>query len=408
MNFVYDYEPAFDIVKFLFDYGVDKIDLEDDRGATLLQYAIASLQFEVVEELLARGVKVDDVVFEGGYFDFARPHPSLTTTENLIGNVEILKAYGYKMSGESELKVMQFLMDVNMHEYDPEVDQAQLVLEYGSEQKIGDLIDKLERDFKDNFIFKNMSTYRKLMKKSYEMMAIQRHLDVLHVGRMHKSANITMLLDVFKRACYCYRGYFAVENFHWRFGESDVEATLLRLQQSNTLTFEDTIEVEHGGNERIQNRIIYEDDDQNGWNNAVSKYNEHIYEDDWETEAPDYFNGITKESKRVGEIVIGPSGLTILDVCRAVPEERYNLLLTATKWPVIDEKLKNKEFSVIGGVLEGIVNKILVREYAAVVVSKYFSSLLTVNMPYYCRRKIIGYLSNEDLLYLCTAAVRWG
>uniref|UniRef100_A0ABD2WCJ5 Uncharacterized protein n=1 Tax=Trichogramma kaykai TaxID=54128 RepID=A0ABD2WCJ5_9HYME len=60
------------------------------------------------------------------------------------------------------------------------------------------------------------------------------------------------------------------------------------------------------------------------------------------------------------------------------------MLLTATKWPVIDEKLKNKEFSVIGGVLKGIVDKTLVREYATVVVSKYFSSLLTVNMPYYC------------------------
>ncbi|KAL7291606.1 hypothetical protein TKK_0014646 [Trichogramma kaykai] len=250
MNFVYEYEPAFVIVKFLFDYGVDEIDREDDRGATLLQYAVASLQFELVEELLALGAKVDDVVFEGGYFDFACPHPSLKTIENLIGIVEILRGYGYEMSGESELKVIQFLMDVNMHEYDPEVDQTQLCFGVW-----------------------------KLMKKLHEMMAIQRHLEVLHVGRMHKSANIRMLLDVFKRACYCYRGYFAVENFHWRFSESDVEATLLRFQQSNTLTFEDTIEQK--GNERIQNRIMYEDDDQSVRNNAVSEYNEHIYEDDW-------------------------------------------------------------------------------------------------------------------------------
>ncbi|XP_014234506.1 uncharacterized protein LOC106657482 [Trichogramma pretiosum] len=407
-KFVHDHEPALEIVKLLLDHGPDEIDREDDRGATPLQYAVASLQFELVEELLARGAKVKDVVFEGGYFDLARPRPSLRTTENLIGIVETLMGYGYEMSSESELKVMHFLMDVNMHEYDPEVDQAQLVLEYGSEQKIGDLIDQFESDFKNTPILKNMSTYSKLRKKSHEMMAIQRHLEVLHVGGMYKSANIRRLVDAFKEACDCYRGYFAVENFHWRFGESDAETTLLRSQLSTALTNENTNDGKQGGNDRIQNRITYEDDDESVEDDAVSEHNEHSHEDDWEMEAPDVFNRFAEETKRAGEIAIGRSGTTILDVCRAVPEERYNLLLTATKWPVIDEELRNKEFSLVGGVLEGIVDKTLVREYAAVVASKYFSSLLAVNMPYYCRRKIIGHLSNEDLLNLCTAAVRSG
>ncbi|CAB0038387.1 unnamed protein product [Trichogramma brassicae] len=417
MRVAHDREPALEIVKLLLDHGLDEIDRADDGGATPLRYAVASLQFELAEELLARGAKLDDVVFAGGYFDLARPRPSLRTTENLIGIVEILRGYGYEMSAESELKVMHFLMDVNVREYDPKVDQAQLVLEYGefarccnriiihfyesifnrrnyylagSEQKIGDLIDQFESDFKDFPVLQNMSTYRKLMKKSHEMMAIQRHLEVLHVGGMHKSANIRRLVDAFKRACDCYRGYFAVENFHWRFGESDAATKSLRSQPSTRLTIENTIDGEQGGNDRIRNRVAYEDDDESVEDDAVSERSEHSPEDDWETEVPDDLDRFTEETMRAGEIAIGPSGTTILD------------------WPVIDEQLRNEEFGVVGGVLEGIVAKTLVREYAAVVASKYFSSLLALNLPYNCRRKIIGHLSNEDLLNLCTAAARSG
>uniref|UniRef100_A0ABD2WAQ7 Uncharacterized protein n=1 Tax=Trichogramma kaykai TaxID=54128 RepID=A0ABD2WAQ7_9HYME len=97
------------------------------------------------------------------------------------------------------------------------------------------------------------------------------------------------------------------------------------------MTFEDTIEVEQGSNDRVQNRIIYEDNDESVEDNAVSEYIEHIYEDHWETEAPDYFNGITEKSKRAGEIVMRPSILTIFYVFRPVPEHRYNLLFTPTK-----------------------------------------------------------------------------
>ncbi|CAB0043234.1 unnamed protein product [Trichogramma brassicae] len=121
-------------------------------------------------------------------------------------------------------------------------------------------------------------------------------------------------------------------------GKTNVEATLLRSQQSTTLTIEDTIDVEQRDNDGIQNRIIYEDSNESFEDDAVSEHNEHSHEDDWEMEAPDDFNRFTEETKRAGEIAIGPSDTTILDVCRAVPEQRYNLLLTATKRLVIDEE----------------------------------------------------------------------
>ncbi|XP_014226758.1 uncharacterized protein LOC106652350 [Trichogramma pretiosum] len=329
-----------DLLTMLLKRGAD-VDARNSHGHTLLQMAVSALRDDVVELLLERGARCQDVEFEGGCFsaEFRCPR-YLEVVQSCLRIVKLLTEYGYEMNPRRSLKMMEFLIGPERY-----IKESRYFIEEAAVGLNGHILD--------------LGSHT----------AIRNFFDTIPEGPLNPVDDvirIETLAGIHYHSEKSTRGGFYLER--------ETKAYLatryaqLALHSYPTLT------------------VLVQSD---YWREMLARVSFEI----------ELAKLLTLKSRHSGD----DTGWSLHDLCVSSPSDTWPLLTKVDYESVLNDPLFDKKFPSIGGRIKGFVAKALVRKTCETYALGPIMNLMKFRLPELCCKNVIKYLDNEDLLRVSKA-----